>query len=212
MKNKIIAFLLFVVSTQTVLYAQENNYVAGKKNGVWNYYSYSKNTPNKVLLARHFYNSGIKTGIWEFYTIQGTLSWTYNFNNSTANYILQNTADGYYAYQGADGKWIKKRPDSKTIWLGSESQWNNFLVNNLKYHEESVPARVPGKVQIMVYVDEQGNAYDYKVKSDIEADMDKEALRVARLFNPEFVAAVSNGQKVKSIYILNVSYKLADSR
>jgi hypothetical protein len=42
--------------------------------------------------------------------------------------------------------------------------------------------------------------------------MDKDALRVAKLFAPEFVPAQNNGQKVKSIYTLLVSYKLADYR
>jgi hypothetical protein len=137
-----------------------------------------------VLLARHFYNEGVKTGIWEFYDIKGNLSWTYNFNTSSASYIIENTADGFYAYMGDDGKYIKKEPDTKTIWLSSESQWNNFLVNNLKYHEESVPARVPGKVEIRVYVDENGNPTDYKLGNDVEMDMDKEALRVTKLFKP----------------------------
>jgi len=109
-------------------------------------------------------------------------------------------------------KWVKKQPDVKTIWLSSESQWNNFLVNNLKFHEESVPARVPGKVEIRVYVDENGKPTDYKIGNDIEKDMDKDAIRVAKLYDPEFVAARKNGMPVKSIYVLKVSYKLADYR
>jgi len=35
---------------------------------------------------------------------------------------------------------------------------------------------------------------------------------VAKLYNPEFVPASMNGQPVKSIYVLKVSYKLADYR
>jgi hypothetical protein len=207
MKHKFLfAFCLFSFAYSFV-FAQDNAYKAGKKDGVWNYYG-----TNKALLARHFYREGVKIGIWEFYNIQGNLSWTYNFNNATANYLIENTADGFYAYQAEDGSYVKKQPDIKTIWLSSESQWNNFLVNNLKFHEESVPARVPGKVEIRVYVDEQGNATDYKLGNDVEADMDKEALRVAKLYNPEFVPAQKNGQTVKSIYVLKVSYKLADYR
>jgi Gram-negative bacterial TonB protein C-terminal len=206
MRKKFFLMLCVFSFTQQILFAQ-NAMKNGKKDGVWNYYG-----NNKVLLARHFYNEGVKTGIWEFYNIQGSLSWTYNFNTSTATYIVGNTADGFYAYMGSDGTYIKKQPDSKTIWLGSESQWNNFLVSNLKFPEESVPARVPGKVEIRVYVDENGNATDYKLGNDVEAGMDKEALRVAKLFQPEFVPAKNNGQNVKSIYVLKVSYKLADYR
>jgi len=206
MKHKMILILCLLIATMQSTIGQ-NAYKAGKKDGVWNYYG-----SNKVLLARHFYNEGVKTGIWEFYDIKGNLSWTYNFNTSSASYVIENTADGYYAYMGDDGNYIKKQPDTKTIWLSSESQWNNFLVNNLKYHEESVPARVPGKVEIRVYVDENGNATDYKLGNDVEMDMDKEALRVTKLFKPEFVPAQNNGQKVKSIYVLKVSYKLADYR
>lgn len=198
--------LLAIFSTN----AQTNAMKNGQKDGVWNYYGLNKS--NGVLLARHFYNQGVPTGIWEFYNINGALSWTYNFNTSTANYILENTQKGFYAYQDASGKYVKQTPTQKTIWLSSESQWNNFLVNNLKFHEESVPARVPGKVEIRIYVDETGKVTDYKLGNDIEAEMDKDALRVTKLYNPEFVPAQNNGQKVKSIYVLLVSYKLADYR
>ena len=206
MKNKLVLILCLLIATLQSAIAQ-NAYKAGKKDGVWNYYG-----SNKVLLARHFYNEGVKTGIWEFYDIKGNLSWTYNFNTSSASYVIENTADGFYAYMGDDGNYVKKPAHVETIWLSSESQWNNCLVNNLKYHEESVPARVPGKVEIRVYVDENGNATDYKLGNDVEMDMDKEALRVTKLFNPEFVPAQNNGKKVKSIYVLKVSYKLADYR
>lgn len=206
MKRSIAFFLNVFVLSLNLIFAQ-NAYKAGKKDGVWNYYG-----SNKILLARHFYNEGVKVGIWEFYDITGTLNWTYNFNTGSANHLVVNTEDGFYAYMSTDGKWEKKAPDQKPIWLSSQSQWNNFLVNNLKFHEESVPARVPGKVEIRVYIDEQGNVTGYKLGNDVEADMDKDALRVAKLYNPEFVPAVNNGVKVKSIYTLKVSYKLADYR
>jgi periplasmic protein TonB len=206
MKKKIALFASLFVLSLNLTFAQ-NAYKGGKKDGVWNYYS-----NNKVLLARHFYNEAVKTGIWEFYDIHGALSWTYNFNTAKATYVMVNTEDGFYAYLGSDGKWVKKAPDTKPLWLSSQSQWNNFLVNNLKFHEESDPARVPGKVEIRVYIDEQGKVTGYKLGNDIEADMDKDALRVAKLYNPEFVPAQNNGAKVKSIYTLKVSYKLADYR
>ena len=179
----------------------------GKKDGVWNYYG-----SNKVLLARHFYNAGMKTGIWEFYDIKGTLTWTYNFTTSAATYLVANTENGSYAYMGDDGKWIKKPPTKPAIWLASQSQWNNFLVNNLKFHDESATARVPGKVEIRVFIDENGNVTGYKLGNDVEADMDKDALRVTKLFGPEFIPASNNGKNVKSVYTLKVSYKLADYR
>ena len=206
MKKKIAFFISLFVLTLNLSFAQ-NAFKGGKKDGVWNYFS-----SDHVLLARHFYNEGVKTGIWEFYDIHGTLSWTYNFNTATATYIQVNTADGFYAYMDSYGKWKKNAPDKKTLWLSSQSQWNNFLVNNLKFHEESDPARVPGKVEIRVYIDEQGNVTDYKLANDVEMDMDKNALHVAQLFAPEFVPAQSNGVNVKSIYTLKVSYKLADYR
>jgi hypothetical protein len=126
--------------------------------------------------------------------------------------LIQNTENGSYAYLGDDGKWVKKMPTKPALWLASQSQWNNFLVNNLKFHEESVPARDPGKVEIRVSIDENGNVTGYKTGNNIEADMDKDALRVAKLFGPEFVPASNNGKNVKSIYTLKVSYKLADYR
>lgn len=206
MKYKLLAFCLSFLILQT-LSAQENAYKSGKKDGVWNYYG-----PNKVLLARHFYKDGERTGIWEFYTLKSVLSWTYNFKTSAANYILENTENGYYAYQNGDSSWIKKQPAKKTLWLASTDQWDNFLVNNLKFPESAVQKRIQGKVEIKVYVDDHGNAVKYELGNNIDPLLNKEAVRVARLFNPEFVPAENNGTKVWSIYILKVSFKLADSR
>src|SRR4249919_3027137 len=110
MKKKIVLFISLFILFMNLSFAQ-NAYKGGKKDGVWNYYS--NNSENKVLLALHFYNEGIKTGIWEFYDIHGALSWTYNFNSATATYIQVNSADGFYAYMGSDGKWVKKAPDTK---------------------------------------------------------------------------------------------------
>jgi TonB family protein len=206
MRTKLLLIIGMLVCTQQLAFSQ-NAFKDGKKDGVWNYYSH-----NKVLLARHFYKEGIKTGIWEFYTIDGTLSWTYNFNTSTASYLIQNTADGFYAYQGSDGSWVKKTPDKKTIWLSSDAQWNDFIVSNLKYPESAATTRPEGKTEIRVYVDENGNPTDYKIGNSIDPKLQKEALRVAKLYGPEFLPAEQNGKKVKSIYTLKVSFKLADYR
>ena len=206
MKMKWIVVLSLILFAFNTGFSQ-NAYKAGKKDGEWTYYG-----SNKALLARHFYREGVKVGLWEFYDIRGVMIWTYNFNTASATYLAENTADGFYAYKGSDGSYIKKQPDVKTIWLSSQPQWNNFLVNNLKFHEESVPARVPGKVEIRIYVDENGYPTDYKLANDVEADMDKEALRVTKLYSPEFVPAKMNGKNVKSIYTVKISYKLADYR
>ena len=85
MKLKLAILISCLAFTSHIAFGQ-NAMKAGKKDGVWNYYG-----SNKVLLARHFYNAGVKTGIWEFYNIQGTLSWTYNFNTSAATYLIENT-------------------------------------------------------------------------------------------------------------------------
>lgn len=207
MKYKLLAvFCLSFLSLHTV-FAQENNYKSGKKDGVWNYYG-----PNKILLSRHFYKDGERTGIWEFYDIKGVLSWTYNFKKSTASYMVENTENGFYAFQSDDSSWTKKQPVKKTIWLASGAQWDNFLVNNLKYPESAVQSRIQGKAEIRVYVDDYGNPVKYELGNNLDPKLNTEAIRVTRLFNPEFVPAENNGKKVWSMYTLKVSFKLADSR
>jgi Gram-negative bacterial TonB protein C-terminal len=207
MKYKLLVIFCLSVLSFHSGFSQENNMVAGKKDGVWNYYG-----TNKALLARHFYKDGLRVGIWEFYTMNGALYWTYNFNTSTANYLMENTEDGFYAYQDGDSSWSKKQPTKKTIWLSSEMQWNDFLVKNLKYPEAAVRTRTQGKVDVRVYVDDHGNAAKYELGNNLDPLLNKEAVRVTKLFDPEFVPAVNNGKKVSSIYTLKVSFKLADSR
>ncbi len=207
MKQKLFLIFSLIVFNRHLSFAQDNNYKSGKKDGVWNYYS-----GNKTLLARHFYKEGIRTGIWEFYTLKGVLSWTYNFNNGAATYLLENTQDGYYAYQGNDGSWVKEQPDRKTLWLSSDDQWNDFLVNHLKFPESAVQTRIQGKVPVWVYVDKKGNAEKYEIGNHLDPLLEQEALRVTKLYDPEFVPAEQNGKKLKSIYILKVSFLLADSQ
>ncbi len=208
MKVKIASLLFISLFSIGSSFSQTNVLKAGKKDGVWNYFDGS----NKILLARHFYKDGERVGIWEFYTMAGVLSWTYNFKTATATHILENTQDGFYAYQNGDSSWIKNTPAKKTIWLASESQWNDFLVNNLKYPEAAVQKRVQGKVEIKVYVDDHGNAVKYELANNIDPLLNSEAVRVTRLFNPEFVPAVNNGKNIWSIYKVKVSFKLADTR
>jgi hypothetical protein len=205
MKIKPVLLIPLLSITQLFGFTQ-NALKNGKKDGAWNYYG-----SNKAILARHFYNNGVKTGIWEFYNINGILSWTYNFKTSKPIYLIQNIENGSYAYMGDDGKWVKKMPTKPALWLASQSQWNNFLVNNLKFPEASDTARIAGKVTILVYLDENGNVTSYKPTANSD-DLYVEALRVTKLFGPEFVSASNNGKHVKSIYSLKVSYKLADYR
>lgn len=200
-----VLLISLLVITVQCCFAQ-NAIKNGKKDGLWNYYG-----SNKAILARHYYHEGIKTGIWEFYTINGALSWTYNFKTSTPNYLIENIENGSYAYMGDDGQWVKKAPTKPAIWLASQSQWNNFLVNNLKLPDKAAQTRISNKVVIRVYLDENGNVTDYKPATNTE-DLNADALRVVKLFGPEFVPASNNGKNVKSIYTLKVSYKLADYR
>ena len=84
-------------------------------------------------------------------------------------------------------------PTKPALWLASQSQWNNFLVNNLKFHEESVPARDPGKVEIRVNVDENGNVTGYKPEIILKPIWIRTHC-VAKLFGPEFIPASNNGK------------------
>jgi len=179
------------------------NYVNGKKDGVWDYFS-----AGKILLARHFYKDGVKINIWEFYDGDGSLSWTYDFNNGQANYLKANTAGGYYAYQGPGGQWVKSEPDKKTIWLNSEAQWQNFQELNLRYPESAVKQRVQGKVSVKVTVDENGNPIAYAIQESLNPKLDAVALSVVKAYGPEFVPAEKMGAKVKFIYIIKVNFRI----
>ena len=181
-------------------------YTAGEKDSTWIYYS----SWDHIVISKHFYKRGIKTGIWEFYR-KDSLIWTYDFDSSRVHYIQPEDTSlddrTNPAFQDQNGIWIKHPPQEHALPISSDYMY--ILLENLNYPEEAQNRNQQGQVFIAVLIDELGNPVTYEVGiSSGYPSLDAEALRVIKLIQPEYVPARNNGQKVKSVVLLQVNFRL----
>lgn len=101
-----------------------------------------------------------------------------------------------------------KAPDKYASFPGGEAAMFKFLMDNLKYPKSAENEKREGKAVVSFEVNTDGSLSDFKIsKSTGSADLDEEAVRVARSM-PNWEPAVQDGKKVKMVFSLPVSFKL----
>jgi TonB family protein len=180
-------------------------YSAGQKDSVWTIYEM-----NRIVREKKYYKKGIKVGTWEFYK-KGELDWTYDFDSSKATFIKpedkDENAEKYVAYQDQNGNWIHFPPAKHALLINSD--YTFVLQSNLTYPEEAQNKNQQGKVRVAVLVNQNGNMETMEIGvSSGYPSLDKEALRVMKLTNLEFIPAENNDIKVKSIVLMDVNFRL----
>lgn len=179
-------------------------YKNGKKDSVWESYG-NKN----VLLARKWYADGVQKGIWEFYTWKGDPESQYDFSTGKITWLTKAPADTITYYYSTDGgPWIRGTVDNPPLQLVSSGEWLSFLNRSFRYPDEAVSNMQQGKVLIAVTIDKTGNLIDYNVFQSAAPVLDQEALRIVRLAACEYLPAVKDGKKVKSMYLIPIQFKL----
>jgi TonB family protein len=163
------------------------------------------NTANQVLSEKH-YSENKKIGIWKFHTRQGSLEWSYNFNVDTGSNSKRKNIE--YLYLAENGEWIKEKADKDPVWLVGTDEWQHFLMRNLKYPQKAIDGNIQGTPLVEITVNENGDAIEYAISKSAHQALDNEAMRVYKLFDPEFVPAVKNGKKVKTKVLLPVVFRL----
>lgn len=90
---------------------------------------------------------------------------------------------------------------------GGFAAMNKFLSKNIKYPASAKRMGVEGKVFVKFIVDKEGAISSIEVIKGINADLDKEAVRVIKLM-PPWKPGKQNGRSVKSQFVLPVYFKL----
>lgn len=179
-------------------------YNHGLKDSIWKTF-YKGNTR-----SQKFYKNGQKTGIWEFWDYEGQLSFSFDFSrNQGKKYGKDKFPDttAFY-YQMPDGSWKTDPSVIPPVKLSTAENWQAFLVSNLRYPQEAIDNDIQGAVWMSVLVDENGDVIDYSISKSAGAPLDNEALRVIKLFQPEFVPAEKNGKKIKFRYEQPLVFRL----
>jgi len=90
---------------------------------------------------------------------------------------------------------------------GGDAALIKFISNNLKYPKTSFINNIQGKVILRFVVSETGKVRDAEVVRSLDADCDKEAIRVMNSL-PDFIPGEQNGKKVSVWYTLPITFKL----
>lgn len=82
-----------------------------------------------------------------------------------------------------------------------------FLQKNIKYPASAKRMGIEGRVFVKFIVDKEGGISNMEIVKGINADLDKEAMRVIKLM-PPWKPGKQNGRAVKSQFVLPVYFKL----
>jgi TonB family protein len=180
-------------------------YKNGKKDSVWHRY----NTEGEIL-AKKEYTDGKRTGTWEFYDKTGAVEWLHDFSTDSSlnvpSALLPN-----YVYLASDGQWVKGRANRVPVKLFATWDWQYFLSRNLRYPAEAIDKGQQGKGVVEVTVDENGEAIDYSISPESSYSLlGEEAMRIVKLFDPEFLPAEKDGKKVKVKVPFTVQFRLGN--
>ncbi len=84
---------------------------------------------------------------------------------------------------------------------------NKFIVETLRYSATAKKDRIEGRVFVRFWVDTLGYTAEHKITKGIRADLDEEALRVARLIKFD-KPAMNRGKPIGIWFHLPIAFKL----
>jgi periplasmic protein TonB len=90
---------------------------------------------------------------------------------------------------------------------GGVAAMMKFLQKNIKYPASAKRMGIEGRVFVKFIVDKEGGISNMEIVKGINADLDKEAMRVIKLM-PPWKPGKQNGRAVKSQFVLPVYFKL----
>jgi TonB family protein len=198
-------------------------YNKNEKDSTWIEYS------NGTTIAIRHYKNGARTGEWEFYNFKTELELKYNIEEDSVTFIKEKDSTNKiikpdssktalptdsairFQFSDADGNWKKIPSGSRfPMNLFSSGEFARFLNVTLRYPDDAVNNEIQGVIWIGVIIDENGHAIDYTFEKTVHKSLDDEAMRVVKLFHPEYIPAIVNGKKVKSKIIQPIQFKIAN--
>ena len=177
-------------------------YKAGKKDSVWQLYN-----SNGSVMTRKIFTENKRTGIWAFYDKDGATVWKHDFSNDSS--VNKPQASTGYSYLSSNGEWVQGKADRDPVRLASTYGWQMFLSMNLRYPHEAIDKKQQGQGIVVVTIDENGDAIDYSIAPESSyPSLGEEALRIIKLFDPEYLPAEKDGKKVKIKVTIPITFRL----
>lgn len=177
-------------------------YKDGKKDSVWQHYH-----SNGWVITKKVYTENKKTGIWEFYGKSGAIEWLHDFSGDSS--IDKPKGLPGYSYQSSNGEWVQGKADRDPVRLASSYDWQIFIGRNLRYPMEAIDKGQQGEGVVEVTIDESGDPIEYSIAPETTYPLlGAEALRIVKLFEPEYLPAEKDGKKVKTKVPVTIKFRL----
>lgn len=96
-----------------------------------------------------------------------------------------------------------------TFQGGDISNFNKWVLENIKYPQIAVENGISGKVYVQFAVNSKGDVVDARVLRGVDQSLDAEAIRVV-LSSPKWTPPKQGGRPVKQLFTLPVAFKLQE--
>ncbi len=100
---------------------------------------------------------------------------------------------------------VNEKPPS---FPGGLDAFGRFLSKNIYYPRNDREHNIQGRVLVSFIVEKDGTLTDFKVAHSVSYRIDEEALRVMKK-SPKWLPGMQNGQPVRVLYIVPISFNLA---
>jgi len=97
--------------------------------------------------------------------------------------------------------------ETESEYPGGVSQWQQYLVKNLRYPERAQKKEIQGQVRIFFKVDNEGHITDPYIQKSIEYSLDQESLRLI-MQSGKWDPSTKDGIPVNSYKIQPLNYRL----
>lgn len=102
--------------------------------------------------------------------------------------------------------------DRKPYYKDGEKEFKNFLAENIQYPESAMENGIDGTVVISFQIDVDGTISNIQFKNNVDNSLNKEAERLFRLTNGNWIPGVKDGELVQSYYEEVIKFKLVGQK
>lgn len=108
-----------------------------------------------------------------------------------------------------DGEIIYAQVDEMPMFPGGLDGLMEYLSTNIVYPPVPAENHIQGKVLVQFVVEKDGSVGDVKILRSVEVNLDYEAIRLCKSL-PKFEPGKMNGEPVRVLYTLPVTFTLED--
>lgn len=214
-------------------YMVDGKFLGGKKEGIWT----CRLSSGQLLYQETYKNNKLKEGFVSDgrnqeaitepinnkfmlpFKLEVTEGFVYKLGTDQKSYpflsFLPKDVEAFNVKATPDSLSVDTGDDDKIFIVveqeaefpGGLSAMMKFIMKNLKYPPSARRMGVEGRVYVQFIVERDGSISNVKVVKGINADLDKEAIRIVSSF-PTWKPGMQGGRPVKSQFVLPIPFKL----